>query len=152
MYHKEPHRTNEKLKVRLRTQGFKHRPVRPRTPPMCTQTPGNLEGSVPQPTSGSVGRCNLSAQGSLSCLLLLYDSYEPLKPRGAAALSGCDWPPSGALGPSVGQRPHRQNQPEENFGRQYEGRVFKNGQDAAGGTLLAAFTQLLSRSSERGWD
>lgn len=51
----------------------------------------------------------------------------------------------------MGQRPHRVFLPEEYSGRKCEGCVFKNGQGAAGGTLLAAFTQPQSRSSDRGW-
>lgn len=143
--------------VRLRTQGIHMQACRTPNwsafpsncftvpvPHACARTSANLEGPS-HARGGEVPAARVLR--ALCCPLLSHTFYEPPKLPGAAVLSGRDWPPGGALGPSISQAAPGGGC-KGNTGVRCEGGVCKNGQRPREGTS-AALTQPLSRGSGR---
>lgn len=130
--------------VRLRTQGIHMQACRTPNwsafhsncftmpaPHACTRTSANLEGPS-HARRGEVPAARVLS--ALCCPLLSHTFYEPPKLPGAAALSGRDRPPGGALGPSMSQAASGGGR-KGNTGVRCEGGVCKNEPRAAGGDL-----------------
>lgn len=101
---KQPHCAGEGLSVRPRMRGFEPKPVRTQSPSAFHSALQYLHPDLwgpggPPPASGRVRRCSLRSQGPGR----LHGYSEPSRLRGAAALSGRNWPPGGAVGPCVGR-------------------------------------------------